>query len=519
MDPTIANEPLVPYTYEANNVASDLPPLPNLVNKRRNMFRNSTFHHFGAIKLANIDAVTKITGHIRSFLNPQFMDSEEDGYYFLDLGSGKGGFTEYIIYRRAFSKGGGITLGNENEYDNTLNYTACRGGYGDGDLLADPENVTDFYKQRQAPFHLVMADALVDEQPIGYQYFHLPPVEDVSAPNNDSNVRIYSKHPLHYTQYELMEAEVYIAMKLLRKGGSFVLRLSNPTNWKEAALVYETSRHFGYVYLFRPLTAEEGEIYFVGKEFDYNDSPKQEMTTSFVEWFLTAAENSVNLLPATNIDKCYLQWGLPSGSYSIKMTPKTELAYGNFKGWKEGKRLNELYTFTLKNSFPRTLKEGKVEIRDHLYEITTMRGTQVTLSRVRVDAYAKLVSWEYLFDVIDWYVPFGFVGFCTVDSTLVDLYANPFTRGCKRWTSYYHEEGSESLDKRKKYQTYIPAIKECLDRVNELNINIIVYAPYWPSHPLFKRLKNITFEDPCLWNYATSEKYIPDATYIRAEFS
>ena len=79
---------------------------------------NSVFLNRAAVKLANIDAVFKLTGYVQNPLSFQ-VDDVEERFVFCDVAGGPGGFTEYLQWRRPNSKGFGITLNSPSRNSST----------------------------------------------------------------------------------------------------------------------------------------------------------------------------------------------------------------------------------------------------------------------------------------------------------------------------------------------------------------------------------------------------------------
>lgn len=508
--------------------------------KSDHKFSNSVFHRIGGVKMANLDAFGKMVGHIRGIINPQVDDNEDDEYFYLDLACGMGGFAEYVAYRRRYARGVGITLGNES-VNFGHNFSVFRGINNNGDLMAYPDELISYFRRTYPPFRLVMADGIIDERPSGFIYDEENEYPLTTPPNQDNIVKVIKglSHPQKYNQHDMNVTETRIALETLDNGGSFILRFQNPLKWEDGWLIYNISTLFEKIMLIRPLTATDAEVYLIAleyqKEFYKNRIPDENVTTNFITWFQDRAIEAIDQQKLKNhhYDRCFIRWGLPSDSIPLPIPSSDEKkALQIFRMWVEkSSNLNELYGFLNKElktkPWSSELKNGKVETIDHLYKITTRRGTQVTIVKSRIEQYIQKVGWDKLSDVIDWYAPFGFIGFRKLDfPNLIDGLSNPFTRVSEEWSSIYGEEGSlgqwSDVIKRESrfWQIYIPESLSFMSYVNSIleenkNINAILYLPNWNFHAIFQRAKDIKDYHGDFYDYSTGKIYRSNTPYVR----
>jgi len=539
MDPTFGKKILHTYQYNSDNSEpineNLIGSLIENVDTTNYFFRNPVFEHYGALKLANLDAIYKFTGHMLGIINPIIDDDFDDMYFYLDLCCGKGGFTEYMIYRLPKSKGSGITLNNENIYDASGNFTLCR--EGNGNILSNPDQVADFFTKRYPPVMVSLCDGVINEKPLDIQYKNY-----VGSPNSDSIVEL-SEINSNKTQVDILKAQPYIAMCSSQNNALMIFRLSNPLNWEEGQVVQNLSAFFKKITLIRPITSLKGEVYLVAEGYDFDKFkfkiPVIPIKKGFYEWFSEGAQlvKSPANLPKNYVDQCLIKWGLPSGSKKIiKNIEKKSLALKVFNDWADGEENNWEYLFEKyfhylneKNQFIYPKKEFNpiIMTKNHLYNITTKRGTRLTLVKSRVNYYLYQISknWNYLEEIIDWYAPFGFIGFRKLENNyIIDAMANPFTRCSKKWYSLFGEEGSLGCI----FESTI--IKECqifiypsiilMDKIYELFkdnkiTKMIIYCPRWVEHLLFDYMKNVELKIPDLVDYTTGEDFSFNIPYVR----
>jgi hypothetical protein len=541
MDPTFGEKILHTYSYkdDKSDKYGKRPSgdLINSVDITGYPMRNPVFEHYGALILANMDAIFKFTGHMTSIVNPVIDDDFNDMYYYLDLCCGKGGFTEYMIYRRPLSKGGGITLNNENVYNASGNFTLCRGGYGDGDILSGTEWVADFFSKRLPHVRVALCDGVINEKPLDMQYSDF-----IGNPNRDCVVEL-PELDLDHTQRYLLEAQAHIAMSLTQNNGMIIFRLSNPLNWEEGRVIQNISYFFEKITLLRPISAKIGEVYLICEGYNYDvydfAIPEVPMKRNFAEWLIRGAElvKSPAILPKNYADRCLIKWGLSSGGRKIEKNKEMKsLALEIFGKWSEGGSNDgweDLFIkyFELRGEDDKGDLEEESEpiifTKDHMYDLTTKRGTRVSLVKNRVNSYLSLISgdWKYLDEIIDWYAPFGFIGFRRLENEyLIDGLANPFTRCSKKWYSIFGENGSSGtiFDSTSvvNCQIFVYPSVALMDKIYELYkkdkiAKMIVYCPNWEGHSLFGEMKDVKLKMPDLVNYTTGECFKMDIPYVR----
>lgn len=545
MDPTLSSE--LPHIYYSgvDKSGKSKESLSGDVNsdfiQNGRKFERSIFQNYGALKLANIDAVGKMTGHIKSVINPSVSDDEDDTFPYLDLCCGKGGFGEYILYRRKYSYGVGITLGNEG-FTSGGHYARFRGMNNDGDILAYTDDLIKYFQRAYPPFRLVLADGVIDERPIGFKYSHDEEIDSVSEPNYNGHTTILEgyPHPDGYSQYDLIKTEMHIALKTLAIGGSFVVRLSNPLQWEEGKLVYNLSTFFDNIILMRPLTSEDGEVYLICREFNkkYENFPDLIMSKEFVKWFQEAGDLVKDLPEIKNhhYDRCLIRWGLPSGNMQIKRSlPDEKKALQLFNMWidrpQDIEKLYEHLNKPLTNKpWEDEMYDIEVSLENHTYNIITRRGTNAKIVKSRVDSYLEKVfgNWDEVCNVIDWYAPYGFVGFKKLEnSQYLEGLTNPFARSGREWAGLFGENGSlgkweDHFNNGRTWQIYLPPSKGLIDyftRVASQNkgASAIVYLPKWQNLPVFELFKSWKDIDVSFYDYGTGKPYKNPIKYVRAK--
>ncbi|ELT98047.1 hypothetical protein CAPTEDRAFT_154782 [Capitella teleta] len=203
------------------------------------------FQNRAAMKMANMDAVLDFcfteprTVEGRSLVQPNEL------LYFADVCAGPGGFSEYVLWRKApgETKGFGFTLKGNNDFKLEDFYSTHseffephygKGGmHGDGDVY-NPENLMEFQEfvlnsTDQKGVHFVMADG-------GF-----------SVDGQENIQEVLSKR-LYLCQF-------LAAMMILRPGGHFVCKLFDVFTPFSVGLTYLMHRAFHRVSLFKPVTS------------------------------------------------------------------------------------------------------------------------------------------------------------------------------------------------------------------------------------------------------------------------
>lgn len=178
----------------------------------------------GVIKMANLDAIFKVTDSIKTFG---------------DLCGGPGGFVEFILFKNKNCIGYGMTLNNllENYYVYSKRFTAIYGPTGDGDILK-PENTSIF----PTNLDLVVADGGLD----------------VRGTEN-------SQESLHQ---QLYLAQIICALRCLSVNGTFIVKFFDTHTMASVNLLYVLSTCFKKMCIYKPASsrAANSERYVICKD-------------------------------------------------------------------------------------------------------------------------------------------------------------------------------------------------------------------------------------------------------------
>ena len=211
----------------------------------------SIFMNRAAIKLANIDAVLRLTNHTGGY----FAQQTPGKFSFCDLAGGPGAWTQYIQYRRSNSHGFGITLKSENIPGNAENldwdtekldldiFTISYGEDGTGDLYTNGPAFASFVKKTEVlGVDLAMADGGFELQAGQERY----------------------QEPL---SSRLILSELLTGLMSLRIGGHMVVKVFDTVTKFMADLIFIVASCFESVWLFKPISSRpaNAEKYLVGK--------------------------------------------------------------------------------------------------------------------------------------------------------------------------------------------------------------------------------------------------------------
>ncbi|KAK6617235.1 hypothetical protein RUM44_005566 [Polyplax serrata] len=201
---------------------------------------HAIFLNRAAMKMANMDAVLD-----RMFTKPKNINGEDaiangDLLYFADVCAGPGGFSEFVFHMKKWrAKGFGFTLRKENDFklDDFLagpseTFHPYYGSKGDGDIY-DTDNVESFveYVMRQTNskgVHFMMADG---------------------------GMPIEMKNDQELICKKLYLCQCLVAMKIVRTGGHFVLKLYDLFTNFSVGLIYLMFRSFKYILIMKPRTS------------------------------------------------------------------------------------------------------------------------------------------------------------------------------------------------------------------------------------------------------------------------
>ncbi|CAF4695389.1 unnamed protein product [Rotaria sp. Silwood1] len=217
----------------------------------------SIFLNRAAVKMANIDCVFE-----RMFTDPKTPNNQrslvqpDEPFYFADICSGPGGFSEYILWKKQWhAKGFGFTLKGKSDF--TLHkflagppetfdpYYGVKDIDGDGDIFKS-ENIDALQNYvnkctKNSGVHIVMADG-------GF-----------SVEGQENIQEILSK--------QLYLCQFLTALSILRPGGHFVCKLFDLFTPFSVGLVYLMYRTFNQISIHKPVTSRpaNSERYIICK--------------------------------------------------------------------------------------------------------------------------------------------------------------------------------------------------------------------------------------------------------------
>lgn len=257
-----------------NLFGGESPEEVNIFNKARmnsNPFErigNSIFINRAAIKLANIDAIFKISGDTFDFLNQH----SNFPLQFCDIAAGPGGFTQYLQYRYPNSKGVGMTLKNELDWDrNAVDTEKFEIDYGptrDGDLY---KNWNYFKEKLRNNYNIQLMTA-------------------------DGGIETEEYEKQEFVSSRILICQAVVATEVV-ENGTFILKVFDTVTKFSADVIYCLSLCFEQIVLFkpcssRPANSERYLICYKRKEnIKYSDkllskACKEFTDESFLESFL-----------------------------------------------------------------------------------------------------------------------------------------------------------------------------------------------------------------------------------------
>lgn len=200
----------------------------------------SIFMNRAGLKLANIDAIFKVTRHIGAF-----MSLTTPGIFkFCDLAGAPGAFTQYIQWRRPEAIGYGITLKNSVNAGgvaipewNLRQLDANRflpfyGANETGNLYTEWQSFVNRVRQDQAMgVDLVTADGGFDVE----------------------TERAFARQ--EFLSFRLIMVQLLTALKLLQPGGDFVMKMFDTVTELSAQLLYIAALCFERISLFKPIAS------------------------------------------------------------------------------------------------------------------------------------------------------------------------------------------------------------------------------------------------------------------------
>jgi 23S rRNA U2552 (ribose-2'-O)-methylase RlmE/FtsJ len=223
----------------------------NIFNKARNYANpfekigNSIFINRAAIKLANIDAVHKISRPGQTCDITFENKSIDEHLTYCDIAAGPGSFTQYLQYRFPNSHGYGITLRHPT-LDWSVNYidmkrfeafygTDGKDGKGTGDLYVNWLPFINFVASKHPEgVDLVTGDGGLD-------------VQDRSDKNEVRKQEFKSSR--------LLLAQTIVGIKCVRPGGNFVVKVFDTVTTISAHTLYILAQCFHKILIFKPVSS------------------------------------------------------------------------------------------------------------------------------------------------------------------------------------------------------------------------------------------------------------------------
>lgn len=250
----------------------------------------SIFYNKNAVKLANIDTVCNVTRNVFTFDKKQ----SDDEFEFIDIGS-NGGFTEYLQFRYPKSKGYGVTSQDWELKNIDMNRFT---------LLKD------------------------------YKIFQT--IKDLQLKRSVDLVAAYEVSDNEILSSKVLINEILIAMKTLKIGGNFLVRVFDTLTNITAQIVFILSQCFQKILIFIPISGDN-EKYIICKDFNgekhykilkkaiklYSDKIvltkifKEQIPDDFKNWLIKFNNQSLDKmlesqdLTLYNFDKLLTIWNLP----------------------------------------------------------------------------------------------------------------------------------------------------------------------------------------------------------------
>ena len=248
----------------------------------------SIFMNRAGLKLANIDALYKLTYHIGAFMHL----STPGPFKFCDLAGAPGAFTQYIQWRRPEAIGYGITLKstkpdvpdwNLKQLDQTR-FFPYYGESGTGNLYFEWRNFVNRVRSDQGlGVDLVTADGGFDIE----------------------TERAFARQ--EFLSFRLIMVQLLTALKLLKLGGNFVMKVFDTVTELSAQLLYIASLCFDRITLFKPIASRpaNAEKYLIC-ESKKKGTERYELVLEQANAAYNDQENIVNLI--TGVPEDFANW-------------------------------------------------------------------------------------------------------------------------------------------------------------------------------------------------------------------
>ncbi len=192
---------------------------------------NSIFMDRAGVKMANLDAVFALTGHVGGYLAMQTVGR----FTFCDLAGAPGAWSEYVQWRRPEAYGYGISLRDGIQWNpDKLDLDRMTISYGE-------DNTGDLYSSNAEWFASYVKSIEVNgvDLVIGDGGFNVDQQEEAQE----------------FLTFRLILSECYVGIKTVRSGGNFVVKVYDTVTSISADLLYLLAVAFDRIILFKPISS------------------------------------------------------------------------------------------------------------------------------------------------------------------------------------------------------------------------------------------------------------------------
>ncbi|EAX88123.1 FtsJ-like methyltransferase family protein [Trichomonas vaginalis G3] len=270
------------------------------------------FQNRAAMKMANLDAIFNFTN------SPEFPNLApncgklEDYFYFADICAGPGGFTDYLYWRLdGRAKGFGMTLAGDHDWaqpemflSTIPNFTKVYGPEGNGNIF-NPDNIEDLYNTIKTETNNKMVQLVT--------------ADGGTAVDGEEN----AQEQLHK---RLVLCQFLTALRVLRKGGSFLCKTFDVYTDFSVELLYLLAQCFNRFCIIKPYTSRpaNSERYVVGLGLREEDPPARSLFSRLNEsevWKDTTKE-PLSFFPFEKIPNEFIQYVKESNEYLVEYQDK-----------------------------------------------------------------------------------------------------------------------------------------------------------------------------------------------------
>jgi cap1 methyltransferase len=288
--------------YEFKRLVAATNPYENL--------RGGSFTNRAALKMANIDAVYKLTGNFNGLAMQQIRN---DSFRFASIAEGPGGFVQYIQYRSTTATGHGITLQSRSDSLNwdvsnldMVRFDIDYPGRTTGDIMTEWEGFCSYVISKTGPMNLVTADGGID---VGDRY----------AEQEQLNSRLIFTETLMALILVLgMEDRGPTGGGVVR-GGDFVLKVFDTITQMSADIIYILTKCFERVSCIKPVTSRpaNSERYIVCQNKRSNEEVLPWLTIMREAEVTMRNGTGVNRI-LTEVDSGFIDWLVENNNESFR---------------------------------------------------------------------------------------------------------------------------------------------------------------------------------------------------------